>query len=260
LNHAEESSSLKPRRSTNSLRLKNSDGPEKLVDVKNEVWFAHQHTRKDRKSMNSKTLLLLGAIGAVAMASAEAQVYSVNAVGYVNKTLKPGFNLIANPLNAANNTLAGILPAPAEGTTVYKWTGSTYAISAFEFGAWSDATVSLAPGEGAFVTNPTASDVTVTFVGDVLTGALSNPIPAGFSMRSSQVPQAGGLTSVLGLPATDGTVVYQFNATTQTYALDSVEFGAWGNSGAAGPSLAVGEAVWISAPAATTWTRTFSVN
>jgi hypothetical protein len=210
--------------------------------------------------MNSKTLLLLGAIGAVAMASAEAQVYSVNAVGYVNTTLKPGFNLIANPLNAANNTLAGILPAPAEGTTVYKWTGSTYASSSYEFGAWSDPALSLAPGEGAFVTNPTASNVTVTFVGDVKTGTLSTAIKAGFSMLSSQVPQAGGLTSVLGLPAVDGTVVYQFNATTQKYVSDAVEFGSWGTSGAVGPSLAVGEAFWISAPAASTWTRTFSVN
>ena len=210
--------------------------------------------------MNSKTLLLLGAVGALAMASAEAQVYSVNAVGYVNTTLKPGFNLIANPLNAANNSLGSILPAPEEGTTVYKWTGAAYSISAFEFGAWSDAALTLAPGEGAFVTNPTATDKTVTFVGDVMIGALSNPVPAGFSMRSSMVPQAGGLTSVLGFPATDGTIVYQYNGATQTYSIDAVEFGSWGNSGANGPSLAVGEAVWISAPAATTWSRTFSVN
>jgi hypothetical protein len=182
----------------------------------------------------------------------------VNAVGYVNKTLKPGFNLIANPLTAANNSLGSLLPAPDEGTTVYKWTGSTYAISAFEFGAWSDAALTVAPGEGFFITNPTASDKTVTFVGDVPTGSLANPIPAGFSIKSSMVPQAGGITSVLGFTPLEGTVVYKFDATTQAYGLDAYEFGSWGTPG--GPVLAVADAVWINSPAATSWNRTFSVN
>jgi hypothetical protein len=32
---------------------------------------------------------------------------------------------------------------------------------------------------------------TVTFVGEVPAGSLSNPIPKGFSIKASQVPQAG---------------------------------------------------------------------
>lgn len=59
--------------------------------------------------MRTKTLLIAAVVGAVSMATALAQeVTSVNAVGYVNKELAPGFNLISNPLSNGENTLPKI--------------------------------------------------------------------------------------------------------------------------------------------------------
>jgi hypothetical protein len=201
--------------------------------------------------MNSKTLLLLGAVGALAMASAEAQVYSVNAVGYVNVSLPAGFSLISNPLNAADNKYSALFPNVDIGTTIYKWTGTTYASSTY-LGVWSPDDT-LAPGEGVFI--QLAAPKTITFVGDVLQGALSTALPAGFSIKSSKVPQSAGLDA-LGFPADIGDSVYLFNRTSQTYS-SFTYLGVWSPSV---PTPAVGESFFVSRAAAGTWTRNFSVN
>ena len=72
--------------------------------------------------MNTKTLLLLGALGAAGMTSAVAQtnVYSVNAVGYINLTLPTGFSLIANQLNSTNNTIGSLLTGLPNFSNFYK--------------------------------------------------------------------------------------------------------------------------------------------
>lgn len=211
--------------------------------------------------MRTKTLLLTAAIGAAGVATSMAQVFSVNAVGYVNVTAKPGFALIANPLKATDNKVSSLLGANVPGgTTVYKYnsTSGQYDINTFDFGAWSDPNMTLEPGEGAFLSNPGPGDLTITFVGEVPQGQLSNPIPAGFSIRASQVPQSGALDTVLGFPVADGDTIYQFNQTSQNYDLNTYDFGAW--SAGQAPTLAVGESVFVNKAAAANWTRTFSVN
>ena len=71
--------------------------------------------------MRTKTLLLSAAVLAAGLAASTAQsVFSVNAVGYVNKTLAPGYNLIANPLNGTNNLLSTIIPTAPDGSAVIK--------------------------------------------------------------------------------------------------------------------------------------------
>ena len=64
-------------------------------------------------------VLLLGAALAMTTAIASAQTYSSNVVGYVNVDLVPGWNMIANPLSAATNTLE-LLTAPV-GSVAYKF-------------------------------------------------------------------------------------------------------------------------------------------
>ena len=122
----------------------------------------------------------------------------------------------------------------------------------------------MALGGGNFVLNTTASDFTITFVGDVAQGNVGQSIPQGFSIQSSKVPQAGLVTTTLGLAAptpANGTAVYKYvnnppapaGYIRQTY--DSDE-GGWEE-----PSVAVGEAVFILSPnAVQNWVRTFSVN
>lgn len=51
-------------------------------------------------------------------------------------------------------------------------------------GRWSNPGERLAPGEGAIFFNPTSDYKSFSFVGQVLTGNLSLPVPSGFSIRS----------------------------------------------------------------------------
>ncbi|MCX7872360.1 MAG: hypothetical protein N2487_03660, partial [Verrucomicrobiae bacterium] len=72
--------------------------------------------------MKTKAILLAAAVAVAGAVAVKAQtVYSVNVVGYVNVTLYPGFNLIANPLNTTNNTIASLLPNVPGGTMLFKY-------------------------------------------------------------------------------------------------------------------------------------------
>ena len=42
--------------------------------------------------------------------------------------------------------------------------------------------MTLAPGEGFWLNWPEAAPGTITFVGDVMQGTLTNPVPAGYSI------------------------------------------------------------------------------
>jgi len=193
-----------------------------------------------------------------------AQVYSVNAVGYVNTTLTAGWNLVSNPLkNQTDNTVATILATAPEGTTIYKWLndGTTSGYDSVNVMlpaglGWSVPDQTLVPGEGAFILVPTGSSSTVTFVGEVMQGSLTNKVPAGFSMLSSQVPQAGLVTTDLGFPAIGGDTIYTWVAGSYLNSTFLDGFGWLPEE----PNLAVGQAFWSLKTAATAWTRTFSVN
>jgi hypothetical protein len=215
--------------------------------------------------MRTKTLILTAAVMAAGVASSMAQVYSVNAVGYVNKTI-PGGNklaLISNPLNAADNSIGALFKGVPAGTQVYKYDGTKFVIATYDdidnaFLPADAAATKVNPGEGVFVRNTSGSDLTVTFVGEVPQGNLSNPIPAGLSIRSSQVPQAGPVTT-LGFPGAAGDQIFKFVPAKQgydTFSFDDID-NAWLPSV---PTLDVGEAVFVRKNAAANWTRTFSVN
>jgi hypothetical protein len=196
-----------------------------------------------------------------------AQVFSVNAVGYVNKTIPAGnkLALISNPLDAGtgNNTIGNLFKGAPDGTQVFKYTGTTYVVATFDslenaFLPASAAATTVEPGEGVFVRNTTAQPVTFTFVGEVKQGQLDNPLPAGLSIRSSIVPQKGTAQALL-LPGSDGDQVFQFQLDTQSYyasTFDGLE-NAWLP---ALKELEVGEAFFLRRGAAGTWSRTFSVN
>jgi hypothetical protein len=201
--------------------------------------------------MRTKTLLLTAVLSAAGIASSLGQVFSQNIVGYVNRALPPGFSLIANPLNVvAGNTLNNILPSAPIGTILYKYDPATGTFNSSTFIADWNPNLTLAPGEGAFIN--LAGATTVTFVGEVMTGPLSNPIPAGFSIRSSQVPQAIKLED-MGFPAAIGDIVYFFRGGTYE---SSTYIAAFVPDAIPG----VGEAFFVNKGAAATWTRTFTVN
>jgi hypothetical protein len=215
-------------------------------------------------------------LSAAGIATSMAQVFSVNAVGYVNKTIPANtaggggkLALISNPLNAGegNNTIQNLFKGVPDGTQVYKYTGNGFVIATFDalengflFTPPEASNTTIVPGEGVFVRNTSTSDLTVTFVGEVPQGTLNNPYPAGLSIRSSMVPQEG-TAAELGFVGKNGDQIFQFNPATQGYSAhtyDDIDPAApWGP-----PlnKLAVGEAFFLRAAAAGEWTRTFNVN
>jgi len=215
--------------------------------------------------MRTKALLLTAALSAAGVATSMAQaVYSVNAVGYVNTVVKPGFNLISNPLTATDNSIANLFKGVPVDTAVYKYIpGTGFAIAQYDgdvlaFLPASAAALTVVPGEGVFVKNPTATDFTITFVGEVSQGNLSHSTPKGLSIQSSEVPQSGTAAD-LGLVGAPDDTIYQYDTTTHGYKISSFD----GDTLAWAPALGtlkVGEAFFLKKAAAGTWTRTFSVN
>jgi hypothetical protein len=215
--------------------------------------------------MRTKTLLLTAALSAAGIATSMAQaVYSVNAVGYVNTTLVPGFNLISNPLNNTEpngNQVQVLFASLPNNSAVYLWTGNGFTIASKDpdFG-WDPADVAsrtLMPGQGAFVNIPAgAGNQTVTFVGEVPQGTLSTPLPVGFSIVSSQVPQEGTAQELNYVPAT-GDALYFWTGNGYNAIGWDADFGEYTSPL---PTLDVGEAFFVSRATAGSWNRTFSVN
>lgn len=216
--------------------------------------------------MRTKTLLLTAALSAAGLVTSMAQVFSVNAVGYVVKTIPArGFALISNPLKASDNKISALFAGAAAGTQVFKFNPAT---GSFTTATYDDldnaflppaaASQEVMPGEGVFVRNPTANPITFTFVGEVPQGDLKNALPAGLSIKSSMVPQAG-TAAELGLKGEAGDQVFQFKTDTQSYAtstfddLDNAWIPPLGK-------LEVGEAFFLRKVKAGSWDRTFNVN
>src|SRR5947209_7927276 len=97
--------------------------------------------------MRTKTLLLVAALSAAGALTSTAQVFSVNMVGYINLNIPKNFSLIANQLNnQPNNTIATLLPAPPDGTVVYKFDpASGFSSEAYDAGlhAWTGGGVTV---------------------------------------------------------------------------------------------------------------------
>jgi hypothetical protein len=215
--------------------------------------------------MRTKTLLLTAALGAAGVASAIAQVYSVNAVGYVNKTLVAGFNLVSNPLNTGNNTLAEVIPTIPDDTVAYTFgcTGGfavrTYDSQAQQPGWQPNGTLAVPPGTGLFLR--VAAPITVTFVGEVPQGDLKVPLCAQYNLVGSPVPQAGKITTDLKFTPSEGDSVLSFapasGYTLYTYEMNDAGVLFWNPTE---PSFAVADGFWIRKGVAGEWARQFSVN
>lgn len=203
-------------------------------------------------------------------------VYSVNVVGYINLTMKPGYNLVANQLNASpNNKLSSVLGVVPDETQILKFANNNYSVDVYftEFGGWitpegSPSTATVSPGEGFFYNNPASTDYAVTLVGEVRTGAnLTVVHPPGYSLVSSIVPQQIALTSANGFVPVEEMAYLAFNSATQGYAVPLTylsEFGGWitpeGVPSIPTPSVGQGYFILNPGDANHTWTRSFNPN
>ena len=228
------------------------------------------HTKYEKnKDMKTKSLLAAGLLMAATAASSVAQtVYSVNAVGFVNKTFPAsGFTLAANPLDATVNTVTALFPGVAEGSQIFTFNPSNggFDVNTFAFGVWGSPNNTLVPGQGFFFKNASSTAYTATFVGNVqqsTAGPLNVTLNAGFSLVSSRVPQQGLVSTDLGFPKIEGDIVFKFNPSTISYEAYTFVFGTWNGPGGAlvEPTIDVAEGFFSKKAAGATWSRTFSVN
>jgi hypothetical protein len=201
-------------------------------------------------------------------ARAQSNVYSVNAVGYVQTVFQPGFNFCCNPLRTTNDTVVALLcQGVPDSCAVYVWDVDSQRFSqpSVYDGAWTT-NYSLPPGRGFVIYTPIR--FTNTFVGEVLQGTLTNRIVGGnkLSLVASMVPQAASLSD-LNFPGTDGDTVYLPVSATQRLS-DAYNFfsgyGWFDPTGAVntnGPVLPVASCFFIQHPGTdTNWVRSFSAN
>lgn len=225
--------------------------------------------------MRTKTILLsalLGTVGSVSLMAQSTNVYSLNAVGYINIAVQPGFNMVSCPLIASpDNTINTLL---TNNTGTYKkWqfyafnaTTGTYTEDIGTASGWANNGVeTLDPGQAAWLYNPSNSVTTVTFVGTVPQGTLTNTILPGFNLISTIVPTSGDIVTNSIMNYTNAVKkdqVYTWSPATQTY----TEYiaGAGGSWPAGDPVQPIvgGGFFYYSAAAGTNnyWVENFSVS
>jgi len=224
--------------------------------------------------MKTKAFLLAGILLAVGVASSSAQVYSVNAVGYVSVTLAPGeFKIICNPLNVVtngvqNNTLDAILPsAPNNVTKIYRFDPVTQSfpltthIHTKRSTGWSPtgSTTTINPGEGFFVQNTATTNITLTFVGEVPQGnGLNINLAPGFQLLAAHIPVAGLAQTDLKLPAINGDILYVYRG--GAYTTYTRRTASWASPGE--PSINVAEGFYFKSITSTnrTWVNSFTTS
>jgi hypothetical protein len=201
----------------------------------------------------------VGAMLALALLSLGAPTPALQAqttaTGRIGLSVPAGFSLVANVLNTGDNTVSEVLTNGAiDGMALYKLdpTNLTFIVNAFQGGAWSDPTQTLAPGEGAFLFSPRAA--TLTLVGEITEGSYTNTLPAGLSLVGSILPLGGQLDTDLSFPAAEGDIIYRFDNATGDYKVYTYDLGSW----TAPPSLAIGESFFVWKTTATNWVQTIS--
>jgi len=181
--------------------------------------------------MRTKTMLLsalLGTIGSVSV-MAQTNVYSLNAVGYVNVTCAPGFTMISCPLiTTPDNTVGSILNnsngslSGCEVFFYYPSVGTLVGDTAQPIGNGSRGTTTNAdgwalggtnvaqPGVGFWFQNITSTNIVVTFVGQVPTSAnynMTNTLVSGFNLVSTILPIAGDIITNAFTTTNSGVVI-----------------------------------------------------
>lgn len=187
--------------------------------------------------MRTKTLLAAAAIVAAGALSSQAQnVYSLNVVGYVNITLKPGYNLVANQLNNAASPTAEIskvltnITGLPDGGTFFGWNAAgqnfteaaNWVATPPDGPAWYNADYSAfasdtaTRGKSYFIFNPGATDATLTLVGEVPQGASPSTIAANYNFLGDLVPASQEIITN-GFPVADSSTLFTFDAANQSY-------------------------------------------
>jgi hypothetical protein len=191
---------------------------------------------------------LTGLLLAVGLLRAPAPV---NIVGYINRSMTPGYNLITDQLfqipdNTLNSVLTNGVPANC---FLLKWSGGAWLPpSLFSAGAWS-INYTLNPGEGAALWTP--AGFTATFVGNVPdyqpigTQIWSPNYSPGLHLISGVLPLglpiSSNFTNAVGRLPVAGESVWFLDELTQLYSQSTFNGVTWSSD----LVLAVGQAAWF---------------
>ena len=196
----------------------------------------------------------------LSMHTADAQVYSDNIVGYMNRPFVPGYNLFVNQFdNGTGDMLSSLIPTAPNNTKVFLWNPSTGLFDTTSTyhsvtHTWS-LDLTLMPGTGARL--QTSTLFTNTFAGSVVTrsgvpGDIYSPPPVysgpdGTFLMGDIEPMADTGTNIffniLGRAPNPGEQVKILDEATQTYTISTY----LGNDSwdTATPSLNPGEAAFL---------------
>lgn len=186
-------------------------------------------------------------------------------------TNSPGVNsLIANQFDDPfGNTLDGIFsnllfnanPSLPAGTVLSKWDTTA---QAYDYYTWNgtgsgwgtSGGITLNPGEAAFLSNLTTSNILITFVGLVREGESSLAITTN-QLASSILPKAGLVQSILGYVPHNSDKIFIWNSGTYNAHSYNASLNKW--SGFNGePKLNVGEGFFIEPGATNVWNEYYS--
>jgi hypothetical protein len=156
--------------------------------------------------MRTSTVLSVAAALAASAFMAQAQVYSVNIVGYVNQVLPEGTVVaVANPLDNGTNDLDSVFGSLDKNSTANFWNGSGFTPATKTATGWNPNTPTPV-GSGLFINSKSA--ITNTYVGQIVVNSgesVTNSLPEGtVVLVGSAIPYAGTLNSPeLGLLVLD---------------------------------------------------------
>jgi hypothetical protein len=203
-----------------------------------------------------KTLLIAAAALVAGVITSEAQVYSVNVVGYINVDMPAGQQvLVANPLDDGTNTVTSLGSQLQNKSQIQVWNGTGFTGTSKTAGAWGTPNLSIPVGTGFFVKSFT--HITNTFVGNVIVGpgnSVTNALPAGaLVLVGNAIPYSGDLldTNVnLGPTLANKSQIQIWNGTGYTGSTKTA--GVWGNNF----TLSAGEGYFVKSFTAVNWVET----
>jgi len=224
--------------------------------------------------MRTKTVLLSALLGALGSVSVHAQnVYSLNAVGYINVVANPGFNIISCPLIASpDNTINTVLSntnGQYKKMQVWAFNPTNNPQYTEEIGSatgWNaGGLTTINPGQAVWFNNVSNTPVTITFVGTVPTGPQSTTLyPNSFNLVGSAVPASGDIVTnsiMLFTNFVKKDQVWTFNPTNNPSYVETIAGAAAWNNGDPQEAV-VGGGFWYLNNQATNnyWKENYSVN
>jgi hypothetical protein len=214
--------------------------------------------------MRTKALFSAAAALAVGALTAQAQVYSVNIVGYVNQATPGGaFNLVQNPLDDGTNTLSTVLAGAPNTSQAFVWNGAGYDLASVgaKSGVWGP-DLAVPTGVGFFF--KPAADFTNTYVGEVVAApgeSVTNSLTGGqIDLTGSLLPY--GTASIAtdtnfglaGAPA--GSQLFKWNGAAYDISSVGAKSGVWGPDRA----IDVAESVFLNTSSDFDWVQTLPAN